>query len=187
MLKGSKDARRKKFIKLMVAVDDIKGMIEAYKMSYPTCKKDETARVGAYVLLRDPTIVAEIDRLKKKREELIAEAEREEIQRLAKQRIASEAELDAVLSDIALGKYRQPTTVVKYDSREGRFVTYNVDEAPDPAAMASAADKLYKRKGSYKPVTIQHEGGDTFIEFMKSLANVKNKNIPNAIQPGSDK
>lgn len=182
MVKGAIYARREKFIKLMVTVEDVAGMIKAYKEAYPACKKDETARVSAYRLLQQSTIVREIDRLKKKREAQLEEARRAEIQRIAREQVATELEVDAAMSLIATGRYRQKRLVVKYDAQKQEFVEKVVDEGPDPSAMVSAADKLYKRKGSYKPLTVQHEGGDTFIEFMKTLAKTSNKNIPNAIE-----
>lgn len=184
MLKGSMDAKKKRFIKAMVKVDSVEGLIKAYMHAYPTCKKETSARVGGYRLLQDPAVWAEIDRLKRKREQEIEEARKQEIQRIAKEQIATEVEIDAAMSMIATGRFRQKKLITKYDSKDQEFKQIEVDEAPDPAAMASAADKLYKRKGSYKPVTIQHEGGDSFIDFMKGLATITNKNIPNEIQPG---
>lgn len=179
MTKGSIDARRKKFIKLMVPVDDIAGMIAAYKKSFPTCKKDETARVGSYALLRIPTIVQAIDELKKEREAIIRKVQREETERIAREQIASQTQLEATLSNIALGTQVRKKTVSHFDTEQSKFVFGEYDEGPSETDQVAAADKLLKVKGAYAPTAVKHEAGDSFIEAMKLLTSKKRKtNVP---------
>lgn len=186
MTKGSIDARRKKFIQLMVPVDTIAGMIAAYKKSFPTCKKDETARVGSYALLRIPTIVKAIDEKKREREALIKKTQDEEIQRIAREQIATQVQLEATLSNIALGKQLRKRTVSHFDIDANKFVFDEYDDGPSETDQISAADKLLKVKGAYAPLAVKHESSDSFIELMKSVASLGNKTIPNAIPEGTD-
>jgi hypothetical protein len=179
MLKGSKEASRQKFIKEMAAggTESVAAMIIAYKRAYPNCKKDETARTSAYALLRIPHIYREIDRLKTKREEIIEKAQKEELERIAREQIASQSQLEAVLSMIATGKYRRTKVIAAIDPKTQKVISGEVEESPSETDMVSAADKLLKIKGAYvKDNVIKHEAGDAFIELMKQRAKSK-KNV----------
>lgn len=182
MTKGSVEARRQAFIKAMVPVESVAGMIEAYKKAYPTCKKDSTARVNAYVLLQNPDIVRAIDDLKREREAVIVKAQKEEIERLARAEIVSQAQLEAKLSKIAMGTFRRKRVIAAVDTKNGKIIKAEVEEAPTETDMISAADKLFKIKGAYAPEKQVHEAGDSFLEAMKALhARKPKKDVP----PGS--
>jgi phage terminase small subunit len=175
MTKGSIDAKRKIFIQEMVPVTTVAGMIEAYKKAYPTCKKDTTARVGAYALLQNPDIVKAIDELKKEREAIIAKVQKEEIERLARAEIVSQAQLEANLSKIAMGTFRRKRVIAAIDIKSGKIIKGEVDEAPTETDMISAADKLLKIKGAYAPDKQVHEAGDSFIAILQAVTSKKNK------------
>jgi hypothetical protein len=186
MTKGVVDARRKKFVQLMVDVTDVAGLIKAYKEAYPQCKKDDSARAAGYRLLQDVEIVRAIDQLKKQKEELIQKAQAEEIQRLARERIASQPQLEAILSDIALGRFKRKKVIAAIDPKTKSLVKAEVEESPEESAMIAAADKLFKIKGSYAPKVLKHDGTDKFFEFMQSFADISNKDIPQHVQPESE-
>ena len=177
MTKGVVQARRQKFIDLMIKVDGIPGMIQAYKTCYPACKSEGAARANAYKLLQDATISEAIDKGKREIAEQIKEAEKAERIRLAKESVAHESEIDAALSNIALGKHKRKKKIPIYNREKSAYEILTIDEEPTGAEMVAAGDKLYRRKGSYAPTSIKHEGGDTFIEFLKTIATVTNKKI----------
>lgn len=175
MTKGSIDAKRQIFIKEMVPVTNVAGMIEAYKKAYPTCKKDTTARVGAYALLQNPDIVRAIDDLKKEREAIIKKAQIEAIQQQAREQIVTQTELEAQLSKIAMGRFSRKRVIAAVDIKNGKIIKAEVEESPTETDMISAADKLLKIKGAYAPDRQVHEAGDSFIEVLKTLGARKTK------------
>jgi|GEM_PF-4505703 len=175
MIKGSIVAKRKKFIKEMIPVDTVAGMIEAYKKAYPTCKKDSTARVGAYLLLQNPDILKAIDEGKKELEAKIKKAQDEEIQRMAKEEIMSVLEIRAMLSRIAKGSFKRKKVVAAINTTTGKVFKAEIEEAPTETDMISAADKLLKVSGAYAPEKQIHEAGDSFIDMMKMITSKKRK------------
>lgn len=179
MTKGVVDSRRKKLIRLMVEVDDVPGMIAAYKAVFTTCKKDTSARVNCYRLLQEPDFVAAIDKLKQEREDALKKARQKEIERIAKEQVVSEIQLDAVVSQIAMGTFKRKKIVTAFNKTAGTFHKAEIEEAPDETAMIAAANILYKRKGSFAPTQIQHEAGDGFIEMLKALSGKKKEQATN--------
>lgn len=177
MIKGSIQAKRDRFIKEMIngGHESVPAMIEAYKRAYITCKKDSTARVGAYALLQNPDIVAAIDRGIKEREEMLKKARQKEIDRIAKEQVITETQIDAVLSSIVTGSLKKKRSTIVYDRIDKNFKKYTEDVEPDEAARVAAANLLYKRKGSFAPTQLQHEAGDSFIEMMKALSAKRNQ------------
>lgn len=172
MINGSIKARRDLFIKHMIAGghESVAAMIEAYKKSFPTCKKDSTARVGAYALLQHPDIVDAIDRGIKEREEMLKKAKQKEIERIAREQVISETQIDAFLSALVTGTHKKKRAVVVYDRVDKAFKKHVLDEEADENARVAAANLLYKRKGSFAPTQVQHEAGDSFIDMMKALS-----------------
>lgn len=175
MTKGSIDAKRKIFIREMIIAESVAGAISAYKKAYPQCKSNESARVGAYRLLQNVTIVQAIDKGKQEREEQIKRAQHDELQRIAREQIVSQTQLEAVLSQIATGKFTRKRIIAAIDVKSGKLIKADVDESPTETDMISAADKLLRVKGAYAPEKVQHEAGDTWIEAMKALAQQKDK------------
>lgn len=175
MTKGVVQARIEAFIKAMVPVDSVAGLIAAYKKAYPNVKKDETARVNGYRLLRDATIVKAIDDLKKEREQLIEKVQKEEIERMARKQIVSQVQIEAMLSNVAMGKFKRKRVIAAVDVRNGKIIKAEVEESPTETDMISAADKLLKIKGAYAPDKQVHEAGDSFIEIMKAITSKKHK------------
>lgn len=175
MTKGIVHARREKFIRLMVPVTTAAEMIEVYKECFPTCKKDASARSACYRMLQDVEIVAAIDKLKQEQEGMLRDAKRKEIERMAKEQVASETQLDAVLSAIALGSRTRKKKVVVFNPAAKVHQTVTVEEEPDETDIIGAANLLYKRKGSFAEKKIKHEMGDSFIEVMKRVTAAKNK------------
>lgn len=177
MIKGSIQAKRDHFIRNMIDYGhkDVPGMTRAYKEAYPACKKDETARVGGYRLLQDKDIVEAIDRGLKEKEEALKRARQKEIERIAREQVVSEVQIDAVLSSIVAGTRKKKKSVVVYDRVDKNFKKYTEDVEPDETAIVAAANLLYKRKGSFAPTQLQHEAGDSFIEMMKALSEKRNQ------------
>lgn len=169
MTKGIIQARREKFVKLMVPVTTAEEMIAVYKACFPNCKKDASARSACYRMLQDVEIVAAIDKLKQEEEAALKAAKQKEIERQARALVATEVELDAVLSQIATGKRTRKKKVLVFNPVEKKHQAVTVETEPDENAMIAAADKLYKRKGSYAAAKVQHEAGDGFIELLKSV------------------
>lgn len=178
MIKGSIQAKRDHFIRNMIEYghQDVPGMIRAYKEAYPACKKDETARTGGYRLIQDKDIVDAIDRGLKEKEEALKRARQKEIERIAREQVVSETEIDAVLSSIVTGSLKKKRSTIVYDRIDKNFKKYTEDVEPDEAARVAAANLLYKRKGSFAPTQLQHEAGDSFIEMMKALSQKRNQN-----------
>jgi phage terminase small subunit len=172
MIHGAIQAKKDMFIKLMIdgGYLTVPGMIQSYKAAYPNCKKDETARVGGYRLLQDKNIVEAIDRGVKEKEEALKRARQKEIDRIAREQVVTEIQVDAVLSSIVTGSRKKKRSVVVYDRVDKAFKKHVLDEEPDEAAIVAAANLLYKRKGSFAPTQLQHEAGDSFIEMMKALS-----------------
>lgn len=177
MTKGVTGSRREKFIRLMVNVTEASEMIAVYKACYPRCIKDTSARVACYRMLQDSEIVAAIDKLKQEKEEQYKKARQKEIEKLAKEQVVTEVQLDAVLSQIALGNYRKTKKVLAFNKSTSLFHSADVVEQPDETAMIAAANLLYKRKGSFAEKKIKHEAGDSFIEAMKAISERKNKKV----------
>lgn len=173
MKRGSPEWKRSIFIKEMINAWDVAGMIKAYKKAYTTCKSDNHARVASYKLLQNPAIMAAIDEGKRFNEEIIKEAKKAELIRIAKEQVAHESQLDAKLSSIALGEHKRVRKVPFFNRETKVIEILEIEEEPTETDIVAAADKLYKRKGSYAPTTLKHEGGDTFIEMMKQLAKKK--------------
>jgi gamma-glutamylcyclotransferase (GGCT)/AIG2-like uncharacterized protein YtfP len=173
MTKGVIHARREKFIRLMVPVTTAEEMIAVYKECFPRCIKDSSARVACYRLLQDTELVAAIDKLKQEEESARKRARQREIETQARQQVVTEIELDAVLSNIATGKLVRKKKIVVYNPVEKKHQQVTVDIEPDENARIAAADKLYKRKGSYASKKIMHEAGDNFIEVLKALSTRK--------------
>jgi len=178
MTKGVIHHRRQLFIQAMIEVNTVAEMVRAYKSAYPVCKKDETARISAYRLLQDNTIVQAIDKLKREKEEAIKKAKLKEIERVAREQVASELQLDATLSQIALGIRRRNKKIVVFNPDTKKHQTVTVEVEPDETAVIGAANLLYKRKGSFAEKKIRHELGDSFIEAMKKVHQLKKQQPP---------
>jgi hypothetical protein len=179
------DQKWKKFIELMIPVTNGDEMIAAYRAVYPQAKNREGARTGAYKLLQNPNISKAIEEGRRELEEQVKQAQKEERIRLAKEQVASEHELDAQMSKMALGQLTMKRKqVVKL--AEDKYEIVEIEEGPSENGMVAAAAQLYKRKGSYAPVGIKHDASDPLMEIMKAVAQVGNKNIPNDIEPRAD-
>lgn len=172
MLKGSIQARRDRFIKGMIdyGSQSVADMVRAYKLAYPQCQKDETARVSAYKLLQVSTVWQAIDKGLKEKEEAIRSAKAKEIERIAREQIISETQIDARLSAIVMGTHRKKRNVVAFNKETKQFHKMVLEEEPDESAMVAAANLLFKRKGSFAPVGVKHEAGDSFVEILKKLS-----------------
>ena len=178
MIKGSTHAKHKIFIREMIAggSESLSAMAKAYKKAYPKCKKDSTARVNGCRLLRDITIYQAIDKGLKEREEIIAKAQREELDKMARKQIASQNQLEAVLSQIALGNYQGKKLLSQFNPKTGKFATAEVAAPIEQSDQIAAADKLLKIKGAYaKDNVVQHEAGDSWIEAMKTMHKNRKK------------
>lgn len=173
MTKGVIAHRHGVFVREMIRANSIEDQIAAYQKAFPQCKKPASARAASYRLLQDVTVAKAIEEGRRKAEEELLEAQREERIRLAKLQVAHEVELDAQLSRIALGLLRRKVKRHFRNPESGKLEAVTFDEEPSETDMIAAADKLYRRKGSYAPTTLKHEGGDTFLEFMKELAKAK--------------
>lgn len=186
MTRGSVQARWDLFIKHMIEYGSVSvpDMIRAYKVAYPACKKDETARTSAYKLLQHSDIVAAIDRGLKEKEDALKRARQKEIERIAREQVITETQIDAVLSNIVTGTLKKKRSTVVYDRVDKNFKKYTEDVEPDETARVAAANLLYKRKGSFAPTQLQHEAGDSFIEMMKALSAKRNQKQENGnVQP----
>lgn len=175
MTKGVVHERREKFIRLMVDVTTAKEMIAVYMACFPNCKKETSARSACYRMLHDDYIVKGIDALKKEKEEMIKRAQQKEIERQAREKVITEIQIDAKLSDIVMGHHKRKKKVAVYDAKAAAFRTGTIEEEPDHKAIISAATVLYRRKGSLTPEKIQHEAGDSFIEAMQALSAKRNQ------------
>ncbi|MBN8852240.1 MAG: hypothetical protein BGO55_00660 [Sphingobacteriales bacterium 50-39] len=165
--------RHQRFIKLMIEVVDLQGQIKAYQKCFPNCKKRAAAETASYRLLKNVQIREAIDAGKREKEETIREAKRQERIRLAQEQVAHEFELDAILSSIATGTRTRKKKAAIWNPENKKFEIIVIEEEPTETDIISAADKLYKRKGSYAPTTLKHEGGDAFLQYMKEVAALK--------------
>lgn len=175
MTKGVTHSRREQFIQLMVDVVTSDDMIRVYKACFPNCKKDTSARSACYRMLQDVELVRAIDKLKQEKEEAYKKARQKELERQTRERIVTELQLDAKMSDIVMGHHIRKKKVVVFNPVTKLHQTVTIDVEPDETAIIAAADKLYKRKGSYAEKKIKHEVGDSFIEIMKQVTARKNK------------
>lgn len=173
MTKGIIHSRREKFVSLMVEVTTGEQMIAVYKQCFPACKKDSSARASCYRMLQDDDIVTAIDKLKREKEAAIKKAKQKEIERLAKDQVISEVQIDAKLSEIVVGKYVRRRKVVVFNPDLKKHETITVEEEPSERAIISAAKGLYDRFGSYADKTVKHEMGDSFIEMLKEISRNK--------------
>lgn len=145
---STNNRRHQVFIDQMILHNDA---IKAYKAAYPNCKKDTTARVNSYKLLQITTIAAQIATGLEENRRVVHEARRKQLEKEAQENVISEAEVDAVLSKIITGEMEQEKKAVVYNRDKGKFETVTYFEKPDATQRINAADKYYKRKGSYAP------------------------------------
>jgi len=165
--------KHRQFIKLMIEVIDLEGQIKAYRKCFPNCKKKKAAMTASYRLLKNVVIRDAIEEGKREKEETIREAKRQERIKRAQEEVAHEFELDAILSSIATGARTRKKKAAIWNPENKKFEIIVIEEEPTETDIISAADKLYKRKGSYAPTTLKHEGGDQFLQFMKEVAALK--------------
>lgn len=173
MTKGIIHARREKFVRLMVDVSTAVDMIRVYKECFPNCKKDASARSACYRMLQDVDIVAAIDKLKQEKEEALKKAKQKEIERLAREAVITETQIDAKLSSIVMGTDIRKKKIAAFNPKTGQFHSGTIDETPDQKTAVAAANLLYKRKGAFAEKKIKHEMGDSFIEALKNISKLK--------------
>lgn len=147
------------FIQGMIEAGSIQEQIAAYKKAYPTCKTDSGARVNCYKLLQITTILEAIKKGKREKEDALNEFKKKERIRLAQAEIAHEAELDANLSSIALGNHTFKRRIPVFNKMSNKYEVLTVEVGPTGFEMIAAADKLYKRKGSYPRILKVEHGG----------------------------
>lgn len=169
------EKRRKRFIELMVDAISPEEELIAYKTVYPNCKSDKSAMTACGRLLKNVDIQRAIETEKIKREEEIKEAKRKERIRKALDQVATQEEIDAKLSAIALGVHKRNRKVPVYNRESKKYEILSIQEEPTESDIVAAADKLYRRKGAYAPMAIKHEGGDKFIEMLKLISQRRNK------------
>ena len=137
--------------------------------------RPRTRKAGLTTLRRKQKLNPEPFKLivayKRDQEKRLEDFKAEELLEKAKGEIATELEIDAVLSRIVLGTFKRKRKIYAYDRRNQRFVTAEIKEEPTCRDIISAADRLYKRKGSYPPKNVQVRMEDGFIEFMKELTS----------------
>lgn len=165
--------KHRQFIKLMIEVIDLEGQIKAYRKCFPNCKKKKAAMTASYRLLKNVVIRDAIEEGKREKEETIREAKRQERIKRAQEEVAHEFELDAILSAIATGTRTRKKKAAAWNPEKKQFEIISIEEEPTETDIISAADKLYKRKGSYAPTTLKHEGGDAFLQYMREVAALK--------------
>lgn len=168
------EKRRKLFIDLMIKATTPEQEVIAYKTAYPGCKSNHSAATSCGRLLHHVEIRDAIDKGRKERDDIIQKAAREELERIAKESIASTIQLRAILSQIALGKFKRKRVVAAIDPKSKKIIKGEVDESPTESDMISAADKLFKITGEYAPEKHVHDAGASFLEVMKGLAKKKN-------------
>lgn len=178
---GSVKMNHTKFIRLMIQADSLKDQIKAYRAVFPGCKNDSAARAASYRLLQNVEISEAIEKGKREREETIQLAKKEERIRLAKEQVASEFEVDAVVSSIVMGSHRRNKRYRVMNPKTKKFNLITVKEEPTESDKLQAALLLYRRKGSLAPTSVKHEAGDSFLDFMKQVSTIDNKIIPNDI------
>jgi len=178
---GSTKMKHTKFIRLMIQADSLKDQIKAYRAVFPNCKSDKTATVNSYRLLKIAEIKDAVTAGKREREEQIQAAKKEERIRIAKEQVASEFEVDAVVSSIVMGTHKRQKKFRVFNPKTKKFNLVTVMQEPSEADKLSAALLLYRRKGSLAPTSMKHEAGDTFLDFMKQVSTTANKGIPNEI------
>lgn len=153
------EEKRKVFIDAMIDAENIQQQIAAYKKAYPKCKTDKSARVRCYKMLQTVEILDAIKKGKQEKEETIKAARKQKLIETAREAIAHELELDAILSAIALGKYTRKRKIPVFNRESKVFEIVSIEENPTETDIIAAADKLYKRKGSYPRVLKIEHGG----------------------------
>ncbi len=123
-----------------------------------------------------PELFREIDNYKQNLYDLATKTQAEEMEKLVRDRIATQIELEAMLSEIAMGRFLRKRIVTGIDVKSGKIVKGEIEETPTESEMISAADKLLKIKGAYaRDNVVKHEAGDTFIEALKAISQRKKK------------
>lgn len=175
MTKGATQLKWDKFVRNMIdyGSQSVADLIRAYRDAYPTCKKDSTARVGGYALLQKPEIVQAIENGLHEKEAMYQKARQRAIEKAAKEQVITELEVDATISQLILGNVKRKRKIAAFDKETKKFHIAEVEEGPDHAALVSAANLFYKRRGSFPPVGVKHEVGDSFIEALKALSQKK--------------
>lgn len=161
--------KHKIFIEQLIIHGD---QVKAYQAAYPKVS-EVTARKNSYRLLQNANISAKVREGVEEKEQIIKRAQREEIERLARDQVISETQIDATLSSIITGSFRQFKKVVVWNPEKKVHQTITVEVAPDASDVVAAANLLFKRKGSFAPTRLQHEAGDSFIDMMKALSAKK--------------
>lgn len=161
--------RHKIFVSEMILHGD---QAKAYSKAYPNASR-ATSEKNSYRLLQNATIKNRIEQGLTEKETAIKKARLEEIEKLAKDQVISEIQIDAKLSAIVMGSLIFKRTVVAFNKTTGQFHKAVIEEEPGPAEIIAAANLLYKRKGSYAERKIRHQVGDSFIEMLKELSKKK--------------
>lgn len=125
---------------------------------------------------KNPDLFLKIINYKKNREIQISKIKDKNLLKKAKKEIISEIELDAILSGIARGTIIKKKTIPEFNNITNKYTMVTIDEEPSHYERILAADKLYKRKGSYDALRVKHEGSagaDLFLKFLKATGQVQ--------------
>ncbi|MFN8291609.1 MAG: terminase small subunit [Chitinophagaceae bacterium] len=158
------------FINEMILHND---QLRAYKAAYHGVS-DATAAANSYRLLKNAIVSDAIQKGLDEKEEVVRRVRLEETERLAREQIVTETQLDAQLSMIAIGKAKVTRKVSAFN-KEGKLLVSTIEDSPSFSEMVSAINLLFKRKGSYAPMGMKHEAGDSFVEMLRTLSKINSK------------
>jgi hypothetical protein len=186
------EKRRQLFINLMIDAGSPEEELQAYRTAYPGKKSNKTVMTNSGRLLKIAEISDAINKGKREREEEMNEIRKQERIRIAKEQVAHETEIDAKLSQIALGTFRRKRKVPAYNRKTKVIEIVVIEEEPSETDIVAAADKLYRRKGSYAaakaditsggekiktstPLNLANVPLETLLELAKHINDTENK------------
>ncbi|MEO6610732.1 MAG: hypothetical protein ABIT05_01325 [Chitinophagaceae bacterium] len=186
------DKRRQHFIRLMIEAGSPEEELQAYRTAYPGIKSDKSVMTSSGRLLKIMEIADAINKGKREREEEMNEIRKQERIRIAVAQVAHETEIDAKLSQIAMGTYRRKRKVPAYNRKTKVFEIISIEEEPSETDIIAASDKLYRRKGSYAvtktditsggekikantPINLTKVPLETLLELAKHINDTENK------------
>lgn len=140
--------------------------IASYALAYPGNNRKNCSTKGAK-LLKNPEVRKMINERKTERDAIVAKVRQEQIQEIAKNQVASEFELDSIVTGIARGE----TLLEKiFVDRNGAAKSIKVK--PDASDRLAAINMLYRRNGSF--IQDKRNPDDKKDDFeKKSLSELK--------------
>jgi predicted CopG family antitoxin len=152
-----------------------KTIEEAYSMVYKTKGRKSLLTAVARKQKRSPQLFDQINKYKSELFEKAKTDHRNAVLDACKQNAITIIEKREILRKIIAGESEGEELLII------KGVPKKVRRSPSLYEVIRAIELDCKIAGHFAPTTLKHEGGDSFMEFIKAFATNKNKNIPDVV------